>query len=512
MKNKVNGMHPGLEKMYRKADVFISIVIVVYLLVSFCFAFVHQTWVETIVFNLTILFIYLILFILFRNNAIFRIGISMIVFSYPNFFIYQMHGYPLIHVLYASSALTVIVYQNFRYTVFSFIPGLSYYFFAFYMKAQGRDVSSFFLAGSSDTTTMIVIGSFVPLFTIIIVYFLIRNLRQITLKNFEYIRNIKIQNQQMEQNKEFAYQIAQGNLDITYDKKEDDQLKQALILMQQSLREAHEKDIQEKFQDRGMAQISHLLRQYNDDIQLLAQKLISEIVKYVGANQGGFFILMQEGHTDPYLELTACYAFDKEKYQQKKIFLGEGLLGQTMLEKKTVHLKDIPENYIQISSGLGEGIPKSILILPLFTEDSVEGIIELASFHVLEEYKVDLLNKLAESIATTLQTTRANLRTRRLLMETQEQTEKMRAQEEEMTQNMEELQTTQEAMEQKQHELEAMNNKIGANSRVLAKALEKNREKEKKSKNVIRELEEKVKVLEGEKKMMQEQVKNEAKI
>ena len=130
--------------------------------------------------------------------------------------------------------------------------------------------------------------------------------------------------------------------------------------------------------------------------------------------------------------------------------MGEGILGQTFLEKETTYLTNLPEDYIRITSGLGDANPKSILIVPLKVDTQVYGMIELASFNAYLPHEIAFVEKLGESIASTLASVRAAQKNRQLIQQFQQQTEEMRAQEEEMRQNMEELQATQEEISRKE--------------------------------------------------------------
>ncbi|TAH27513.1 MAG: GAF domain-containing protein [Cytophagales bacterium] len=162
------------------------------------------------------------------------------------------------------------------------------------------------------------------------------------------------------------------------------------------------------------------------------------------------FLLYHEENQSPYLELIACYAYDRKKYLQKHIQLGEGIVGQCFLEKEPIILKQVPDNYVKITSGLGDANPRFLLAVPLMIEQNILGVIELASFKVLEPYQIQLVQKLAESIASTIQNININQQTQFLLEKSQIQTEEMKSQEEEMRQNMEELQATQEEMHRKE--------------------------------------------------------------
>jgi PAS domain S-box-containing protein len=153
--------------------------------------------------------------------------------------------------------------------------------------------------------------------------------------------------------------------------------------------------------------------------------------------------------------MKACYAWDKKKFMNQKIHRGEGLAGQAWQEGDIVFLTEVPQNYVRITSGLGDANPTSVLIVPLKVNDQIFGVVEVASFSVFKDFETEFVQKIAESIASTISAVKINARTQRLLEESQEMTEQMRAQEEEMRQNMEELQATQEEMQRSQAETES---------------------------------------------------------
>ena len=254
----------------------------------------------------------------------------------------------------------------------------------------------------------------------------------------------------------FAEDIGKGEYEAEFSPlSEEDVLGNSLLNMRDNLRQVAEQDKIRIWATEGTAKFGEILRQNNDNVQELTKTILSHLITYLHANQGGIYLIQNDSDKEPFMTLEACYAWDREKYLEQNIHKGEGLAGQAWQEKDTIYLTDVPNDYIAISSGLGEANPTSILIVPLLVNEEVHGVIELASFEDFKPHEVEFMQKIAESIASTVSSVKINARTQQLLGESQQMTEQMQAQEEEMRQNMEELQATQEEMERKQKELEA---------------------------------------------------------
>jgi PAS domain S-box-containing protein len=251
---------------------------------------------------------------------------------------------------------------------------------------------------------------------------------------------------------QFIKEIESGNLSIEFEKyfltsDQDNALGESLRSMRDQMHKIAEAEKKRNWVTEGLAKFVEILRSKNDDLKGLGETIISHIVKYMNANQGSLYILNDDEVNNVYLELIGCYAYDRKKFHTQKITLGDGLLGQAILEKGIVYMTNLPNDYLKITSGLGGALPKNLMIIPLMINEKVYGAIELASFKIFEEHHRDFIQKLAESIASTISNVRINQQTRKLLQDTQAQTEQMRSQEEEMRQNMEELTATQEEMQ-----------------------------------------------------------------
>ncbi len=252
----------------------------------------------------------------------------------------------------------------------------------------------------------------------------------------------------------FANNIGQSNFDTGFEvKSEKDTLGYALLSMRNGLKSVAEDDKKRNWSNEGFALFGNILRSSEKEIEEFSYQIISNLVKYLEANQGGLFILNTDTK-EPYLEMKAAFAYDKRKYDEKKIIVGQGLLGQVVLEKDIIYLDNAPNQYIQITSGLGHANPKHLLLAPLKVNNEVLGAMEIASFKPFEAYEIDFVERISENIASTLAAVKVSKNTERLLEETRQYAEQMQAQEEEMRQNMEVLAITQDEMERNQRKLE----------------------------------------------------------
>lgn len=283
------------------------------------------------------------------------------------------------------------------------------------------------------------------------------NLPQVKSHSFRELnpimKDIQILSDNYAKIKDFALEVGTGKFenDIEIFNNEGE-IGKSLSEMRDSLKQVAEEEKERNWTNEGFTKFGEILRQNADDLNELSNKVISHLVKYLNATQGGIFIL-NEDNQNKKLELSACYAYQRKKYLQKTLDPGQGLVGQCFLEKQSIYMTDLPQDYVNITSGLGGANPGNIFIIPLKLNEEVFGVMEIASFNKLKEYEKSFVEKVAESIASSISSVKVNQNTRKLLEESQSTSEQLKAQEEEMRQNMEELAATQEEMKRKQDEL-----------------------------------------------------------
>lgn len=246
---------------------------------------------------------------------------------------------------------------------------------------------------------------------------------------------------------EFIREVSKGNYNSEYQIENDsDEMGKSLLEMRESFQRAAEEEEKRKIEDekqnwatQGITQLSDVLRQNNDNIDALSYNIISFLVSYLNANQGGVFVVNDDKQDDVYIELTASVAYNKRKFLNKRIETGEGVVGRCIQEELTIYMTDLPDDYLDITSGLGKAVPKNLLVVPLKFNNQILGVVEIASFHQFEKYQIEFVEQAAESIASTISTVKINTKTANLLRESQEQAEERNRQEAELREKMEEL-------------------------------------------------------------------------
>jgi CheY-like chemotaxis protein/HAMP domain-containing protein len=219
-------------------------------------------------------------------------------------------------------------------------------------------------------------------------------------------------------------------------------------------------------------------------IEAVSRLIMSELTPLVSAHHGAFFIAGGESGAHE-LRLRASYAYQERKGVNNCFRLGEGLVGQSALEKKAILLTNVPSDYVQISSGLGQATPLNILVIPILFEDDVSAVIELASFQPFSEIHRLFLEQLSGSIGVVLNTIGATVKTVEALKQSQSLAEELRTQSKEL--------------QQQQSELRKSNQELGAQAKELKISEEQLKEQREELQKVNEQLEEKATLLAGQK-------------
>ncbi len=247
-------------------------------------------------------------------------------------------------------------------------------------------------------------------------------------------------------NARFAKKIGEGDLSANdAEINDNDILGHSLKKMRENLALTNEKEKEQNWIAKGKDIISDILRLQND-LGNLSYLTLVELIKYIDVIQGAFYIYNEEEQT---LENTATYAYNRRKYLDTKFRIGEGLVGQCAYEMDVIYRREIPDDFVTITSGiLGDQKPNSLLLVPLITDEKLQGVLEFASIKDdISELKIRFLKELSDIIARTIFNLKVNTRTEKLLKDAQEMTNELQENEEQLRQNAEEMRATHEELE-----------------------------------------------------------------
>jgi methyl-accepting chemotaxis protein len=206
------------------------------------------------------------------------------------------------------------------------------------------------------------------------------------------------------------------------------QVKEALETASANLAEAMAINAIQDWLKTGQTQLNEQIRG-EQDMMTLGKNIITFLTTYLKAQVGVFYIVegergkgkgernLENTNENDYLKLIASYAYTQRKGLSNKIPIGEGLIGQAALEKQRIIVTDVPTNYISIQSGLGEGVPLNLIIMPFLYETQVKGVIEIGSFHEVTEVQLEFLDQIMSVIGIAINTAESRTKMQELLQQ-----------------------------------------------------------------------------------------------
>jgi CheY-like chemotaxis protein/signal transduction histidine kinase/HAMP domain-containing protein len=293
-----------------------------------------------------------------------------------------------------------------------------------------------------------------------------------------------------------AVAIASGNysLDIL-PHSDNDELGVALSHMTLTLRQVTAENDKQAWLKTGLNQLYDTIKGEQDLIEL-SQNIIGFLSNYVGAQVGAFFLQEQDK-----FKLVASFAYTKRKHIANSYAPGEGLVGQAALEKKSILITGVPDDYVKINSGLGESAPRNLIVVPAVYEGEVKAVIELGTFHELTDIQVDFMQQSVSSIAIAINTSASRSRLKVLVEERQQQSEELQVQQEELRQTNEELEEQARALRDSEAKLQVQQEELRQTNEELE---EKNRYLEKQQNDIKKKNEE----LEYSRRMIEEKARD----
>ena len=274
---------------------------------------------------------------------------------------------------------------------------------------------------------------------------------------------------------DFVDEIGKGNFNHPFKPLSANDIQgHSLLTMRNRLKAASEEDANRSKMADGLASLNEIMRSSTEDFNVFLDKVIDSIVTEVDVQQAAIFLLHKEDMNDLHIQLGSYYALNNKILNSKRYELKEGLIGQAISANKIISLDNISDPFFTIDTGIGESKQCSIMIIPLTTSGQVVGAIEVASIKELTNTQKALLEKMAEPIAASLFSVRANLITSQLLEESRKQSEELVYQEQELrkinnelTNQSQLLQQSEEELKEQQEELKQVNQELQDKARLL---------------------------------------------
>jgi len=208
----------------------------------------------------------------------------------------------------------------------------------------------------------------------------------------------------------------------------------------------------------GIARINDAMRG-ELDVADLASSVTSELCRYMDALIGAFYIL-DEAADEAEFKLIGSYAYPIRKESVWTYRPGEGIVGQAIIEKQPIAVSELPDDYIKISSAIGETRPTTIMVTPFLLENEVLGVIEIGALKPFTESHFSLMEQLVDNIAITIESAQSRNRLASTLKESQSMSEQLQAQQEELQETNEQLEAQSQALENSQKETEERNRQL----------------------------------------------------
>lgn len=319
-----------------------------------------------------------------------------------------------------------------------------------HLNSTNKEFDIFSIIEAHKTAPVLFVPGLIPFISIILAYlYLVFQYKE----NQKYILQLKEKEEKIQKNAQFAKLIGEGDFSSNIeDIDKNDTLTKSLMRMRDNLVKNTQKETEQNWIATGRDKVSTILRLHNN-LEDLAYDTLKCLIEYINAIQGAFYFFDEENN---YLQNLATYAYNRKRFVKQNINIGEGLIGQAAFEMSTIYRTEIPDDYVSITSGiLGDNKPASILIVPLISDEKLQGVIEFASLDVsLPEIKITFLEQLSSIIAQTVFNLKVNARTEKLLTDAQMMTEELKENEEELKQNAEEMRATHEELEKTNANLE----------------------------------------------------------
>ena len=186
-------------------------------------------------------------------------------------------------------------------------------------------------------------------------------------------------------------------------------------------------------------------------LEPLADAVLAYVTRYLDGAVAAMYVRNEDG----VLRRIGAYGFAHEDSDHAQtIQPTESLASQAANENRLLVLKELPDDYIKVGSGLGEASPRELLIAPVSNYGKVKGVIEIGFLHAVSERDREFMELVGTAIGSSVAAVLYRQRLQNALEETQALNEELQVQQEELRTANEELEEQSRALEESQTALE----------------------------------------------------------
>ncbi|HVY84751.1 MAG TPA: HAMP domain-containing protein [Caulobacterales bacterium] len=244
------------------------------------------------------------------------------------------------------------------------------------------------------------------------------------------------------------------------------ELKDNINTMIENLRQTTDRNTEQDWLKTNLAKFTNML-QGQRDLASVGRLLLSELAPLVDAHQGVIYQMTGATESESVLRLLSAYADDIEAPHAPRLRIGEGLVGQCVVDKRRMLISEIPDNIVPIRSALTRTPPRNIIVLPVLFEGQVKAVIELASIGAFTQLQTTFLEQLTASIGIVLNSIEATMQTESLLQQSQQLAAELQAQQRELQQTNEQLEQKAQQLAERNVEVERKNQELEQARRAL---------------------------------------------
>lgn len=160
---------------------------------------------------------------------------------------------------------------------------------------------------------------------------------------------------------------------------------------------ASEEETNEDFVEQEQEEIKCRIENVEEHKQILIslKSDFEAMINHIAMATSASSALMYELNDDT-LNPVGSFATVKKYSFYSPFKIGVGVVGEVAKSKHPIVMDDVNTTELVVSSGLGKTLPKQLIVLPLFFEDDLVGVVELSFLDSLTDEEQEKLRELCD--------------------------------------------------------------------------------------------------------------------